>query len=128
MIELVHDLVGLPYLAGGRLPGRGVDCFGLVVECCRRIGRPIPDPFTSAEQPMDVRRWIAERLGGWRRIDHPVAGGVVELRSMEHPAHLGFLLDELHFLHSLAKTGSVVGRLDRDPWLHRIEGYYVYGA
>jgi len=128
VIALVQDLIGLPYVPGGRLPGPGTDCFGLVLECCRRLGRPIPDPFTSAAQPMDAKRWIAERLGGWRRIDQPVAGGVVELRSEEHPAHIGFLLDESRFLHALKKTGVVIGRVDRDPWLYRVTGFYVYAS
>lgn len=128
MIALVHDLLGLPYVAGGRLPGYGTDCFGLVVECCKRNGQPIPDPFTSSEQPMNARQWIAERLGGWRQTDRPVAGGVVELRSVEQPAHVGFLLNESQFLHSMEKTGVVIGRLDRDPWCDRIVGFYVYGG
>lgn len=127
MIALVHDLLGLPYLVGGRLPGGGTDCFGLVVECCRRLGHPIPDPFTSAEQPMDAKQWIAERLGGWRPTDRPVAGGIVELRSVEQPAHVGFVLNDVQFLHSLQKTGVVIGRLDREPWCDRIVGWYVYG-
>lgn len=126
MIALVQDLIGLPYVPGGRLPGPGTDCFGLVLECCRRMGRPIPDPFTSAEQPVDAKRWIAERLGGWRKIAYPMAGGVVELRSAEHPAHIGFLLDEVRFLHSLRETGAVIGRVDRDPWLYRVMGFYDY--
>lgn len=127
MITLVHDLLGLPYVVGGRLPGTGTDCFGLVVECCRRNGCPIPDPFTSSEHPMDAKRWIAERLGGWRLTDRPVPGGVVELRSLEQPAHVGFILNDVQFLHSLKKTGVVIGRLDREPWRDRIVGFYVYG-
>lgn len=126
MIAPCEDLLGLPYVPGGRLPGRGTDCFGLVLECCRRLGRPIPDPFTSSEQPMDARQWMVERLGGWCPTDQPVPGGVVELRSAEHPAHIGFLLDEVRFLHSMRKTGVVIGRLDRDPWLSRVMGLYVY--
>lgn len=126
MIALVQDLLGVPYRLGARLPGPGTDCFGLVVECCRRAGRPIPDPYASAEDTMDVRQWIAERLEGWRRCEWPVVGGVVELRNVEHPAHVGFLVSETQFLHSLRKTGAVISRLDREPWCHRIVGFYVY--
>lgn len=135
MIELVQDLIGVPYQLGARLDSsssasgssRATDCFGLVVECCRRMGRPIPDPFVSAEAPMDAKRWIAERLRGWVPCHHPTAGGVVELRSGEQPAHIGFLLNDRDFLHSTKKTGAVIGRLDRRPWHGRIVGFYVYG-
>lgn len=127
MIAMVQDLLGVPYRLGARLPGPGTDCFGLVLECCRRAGRPIPDPYVSSETMVDVKRWIAERLDGWRRCDGPVVGGVVELRNVEHPAHVGFLVSETQFLHSLRKTGAVISRLDREPWCHRIVGFYVYG-
>ncbi|MBS0150464.1 MAG: C40 family peptidase [Nitrospira sp.] len=127
MIELVQDLLGTPYRLGARLPGAATDCFGLVVECCRRMGRPIPDPYVSAEVPVDAKHWIAERLAGWRACGGPVVGGVVELRTNEHPAHVGFLVSETEFLHSMRKTGAVLCRLDREPWCHRIVGFYVYG-
>lgn len=128
MIAVVHDLLGTPYQLGARLPGPGTDCFGLVMECCRRIGRPIPDPFVSAEQPVDAKVWLLERLGGWVRTDRPVPGGVVELRCAEHPAHIGFLLSETQFLHSMRKTGAVLGWLHHAPWQARIVGFYVYGS
>lgn len=124
----VQDLLGLPYLPGGRWPGQGLDCFGLVVECCRRAGRPIPDPFTSAAVPMNVREWIVGRLDGWRPCEGPTAGAVVELRSEEQPAHVGYLLNDYEFVHCLSRTGVVIGRIDRDPWRRRIIGWYQYGA
>lgn len=127
MIELVHDLIGIPYRLGARLPGAATDCFGLVVECCRRAGRPIPDPYVSAAELVDAKAWIAARLEGWRRCEGPVVGGVVELRGTDQPAHVGFLVSETQFLHSLQKTGAVIGRLDREPWCNRIVGFYVYG-
>lgn len=124
----IDDLLGLPYRQGGRLPGDGTDCFGLIVECCRRAGRPIPDPFLSAEQPTDARQWIVERLAGWRRCEVPTAGCVVELRSHAHPAHVGYMLDEREFVHSVEGAGVVVSRIDRDPWKYRILGVYAYHA
>lgn len=124
----VDDLLGLPYVEGGRLPGPGTDCFGLVVECCRRAGRPIPDPFISAEQPTDARQWILERLSGWQRCEVPEAGCVVELRSHDQPAHMGYLLNSVEFVHTLAKTGVVISQIDRDPWKYRVVGIYAYRA
>lgn len=127
MIGLMQDLLGVPYALGARLPGPATDCFGLVVECCRRAGRPIPDPYASAECPMQAKQWIEERLMGWRRCEGPVVGGIVELVGVEHPAHVGFVVSETQFLHTLQKTGAVLSRLDRAPWRDRIVGFYVYG-
>lgn len=127
-MEVVQDLLGMPYQLGARLPGHATDCFGLVVECCRRLGRPIPDPYVSSEVPMDVKQWVAERLDGWRRCAGPVAGGLVEIRCAEHPAHVGFLVNELQFFHSTRRTGAVLSRIDREPWRDRIVGFYVYNG
>ena len=128
MIEQIHDLLGVPYKLGARLPGNATDCFGLVVECCRRIGRPIPDPYQSSDVVMDAKQWIEERLAGWRRCEGPIAGGLVEISCTEHPAHVGFLVSETQFFHSMQRTGAVISRLDRAPWRARIVGFYVYSA
>ena len=122
----IADLVGLPYQRGARLPGPATDCFGLLVEACRRRGLTIPDPFVSAEEPADARRWIMERLGGWVPCGGPLVGGVVEFRGIEAPAHVGYLINEREFLHSTKKTGAIVSRLDREPWLARLVGFYEY--
>ncbi|MDH5738717.1 MAG: C40 family peptidase [Nitrospira sp.] len=125
---MIDDLIGTPYVPGGRLPGSGTDCFGLVVACCLRAGHPIPDPFVSADRPMDSREWIAERLGGWQKADGPTPGGIVELHSLEHPAHIGFMLSDTEFLHTTRKTGAIISRIDRAPWKQRVIGWYVYAG
>ena len=36
------DLLGIKYKANGRTKA-GFDCYGVVLECCRRAGHPLPD-------------------------------------------------------------------------------------
>lgn len=121
------DLLGIPYQLGARWPGKTIDCYGLVMECCRRDGRTIPDPYACSEQPLDVKGWIAERLSGWRPTVVPMPGGVVEFRGgADYPAHIGYLMTARDFLHAMEKAGVVVGRLDREPWKHLVVGFYVY--
>lgn len=123
------DLLGLRYAMGARWPGPTIDCYGLVMECCRRAGQTIPDPYASSAQPTEMRCWILERLTGWQPTSVPVAGGVVEFRGgADYPAHIGYLLTARDFLHAMEKAGVVVGRLDREPWKQRVLGYYVYGS
>jgi hypothetical protein len=90
------------------------------------MGRPIPDPFVSSPQPLDAKAWVIERMSGWVQTGTPVPGGVVELRGLQHPAHVGFLLSESVFVHTMSKTGVVISRVDRAPWRDRIVGFYVY--
>ena len=55
----VLDLLGLPWKAGGRmvegrLPLRGIDCWGVVVEVRRRAGLWTPDPWGCGPQPVEI--------------------------------------------------------------------------
>jgi cell wall-associated NlpC family hydrolase len=121
------DLLGLRYEMGARWPGTTIDCYGLVMECCGRDGRHIPDPYRSSDHPADMKQWIVERLSGWQRTSLPVPGGVVEFRGgADYPAHIGYLVTAREFLHAMEKAGVVIGRLDREPWKSRLVGYYVY--
>ena len=43
-----NDLLGAKYKPHGRGDG-GYDCYGLVLECCRRAGTPLKDPFQKYE-------------------------------------------------------------------------------
>lgn len=124
-----EDLLGVGYERGARFPGQTIDCYGLVMECCRRAGREIPDPYASAEQPADMKQWIVARLSGWHPVMQPIPGAVVEFRGGDdYPAHIGYLLTAQEFLHATEKAGVVIGRLDREPWRHRLVGLYVYGV
>lgn len=55
----VSDLVGMPWVPGGRLvdgvlPLGGIDCWGVVVEVRRRAGLWSPDPWGCGPAPVDV--------------------------------------------------------------------------
>ncbi len=125
-ICMIEDLVGTPYVRNGRLPGPGTDCFGLIVEAFRRRGVTVPDPFTSSTEACDVRRWIVERLSGWRRYNEPRPGRVVEFRGIGTPAHVGYLISAAEMVHSTPKSGAIISRIDREPWGSRILGFYDY--
>ena len=68
------DLLGAKYKPHGRGDG-GYDCYGLVLECCRRAGTPIADPFVNyvslpvgAEIPLlndfnNIRETLAPKVG-----------------------------------------------------------------
>lgn len=43
----LSDLLGVPYLLGGRNPEEGFDCTGLKIEFWRRLGVKISDPWDT---------------------------------------------------------------------------------
>ena len=124
----IDDVIGAPFQLGGR--GPAYDCYGLVMECCRRAGVTLPDPFVSDVRVRAAKDWILTKLSGWAWVDHPAAGRVVELvPGPGVPAHVGYCLDAQRFLHvSDDGAGVIISRLDREPWQGRIRGFYTYGG
>ncbi len=124
----VEDLIGVPFKLGARLPGPAVDCYGLVMEVCRRRGIMLPDPFTSHVRVMQAKDWILTRLTGWRRVEQPAAGVVVELvPGAGVPAHVGVLLDARRVLHADPQAGVIGSDLLRLQEWGLVRGFYVYG-
>lgn len=100
------DLLGTPYKPHGRGNG-GYDCYGLVLECCRRAGTPLKDPFIEL---------VKLRAGGEtdyiaglnvREIPKPKAGAVVECRTGEN-LHVGYMVTSSLVLHITASYGAKI--------------------
>jgi cell wall-associated NlpC family hydrolase len=68
----MRDILSTPYVVGGRTPGVGIDCLGVVAEIARRRGVPAPDGWPSIEAA--YRRGEIDHSGfpaGWVRVDAP---------------------------------------------------------
>ena len=132
--EPYTDLIGIPFRHAGRLPGRGIDCFGVLIEVYRRQGIAIPDVFVTvekdwakAEASTNATEWVREHLSGWHRREHRAIGCTVAL-SRGHGVvdHAGVMVSESHFIHALEKCGVVLSNIDRKPWCDYLVGYYDY--
>jgi cell wall-associated NlpC family hydrolase len=130
------DLIGVPYLAGGRTVA-GLDCWGLVMECGRRMDLRIPDYFAGeTDQTVsdgqaggtDLSAWVNRET--WMEIPLTIPdamGAVLAFRNGHgYIDHAGVLLDEEFFLHAIKDVGVVKGRYKREPWRSRFSGVYVY--
>ncbi len=98
------DLLNVPYRHGGR--GKdGFDCYGLVMECCRRNGTPLRDFFRELDEldAEDVDDYIAKGLNV-REIDRPEVGCIVEM-NYKGKAHIGFMADRGVILHATTDRG-----------------------
>lgn len=88
--DVVHDLQGVPYLALGR-SASGLDCWGLVLEVCRRLGWPVPpDPLEAAASPSARAAIFARHLepAAWRRRA-PQDGTIGFSPAMSRALHAG---------------------------------------
>ena len=118
------DLIGIPFQYGAR-PGESsnLDCYGLVVECHRRLGSALPSR-QFAENKNVVAALMSVQMNDWERCERRV-GAVILFRIERVLCHVGMVVDEFRFIHTWEKSGGVC--LERiEDWEHRIEGYYEY--
>lgn len=93
-----EDLLSVPYKAGGR-DLNGLDCYGLVLECCKRAGCPIPD-LAEGQTEMQACKAV-NYFGslGIKETAHPVKNGLVQCEDLKGNLHIAFLLNKTTVLH-----------------------------
>lgn len=96
---MFDDLLNVPYKAHGR-DKNGFDCYGLVIECCRRAGKELQDVWYEADSlPSDAAaEYVAKGLAV-KHISSPQKHCVVE---MEYGGnlHIGFMVDRDNVIHT----------------------------
>lgn len=124
----VTEWLGFPYDRKGRGP-KGYDCFGLwraVYE--HRFGVVVPDPYP--QEGHVIRQGGSRQLElMFRKLDScaPVSeGAALLIRDRGHPLHIGYAIDNEHFLHTTSEMGSHVSRRSEPLWKYRHLGSYVY--
>lgn len=123
----VTELVGLPFVYGGRGPDT-YDCFGLVKECWRRThGVELPDFTSPSEQGAQAAVGIV-KLQQWQEVGRAPAT-MVAFRIGRLVSHCGFMLDNDTMIHAWERSGGVTLQRIDDPlygWAQRIHGFYRY--
>ena len=123
------DLIGVPFVNGGRYIETGLDCWGLFMIVMDRLGQSVPDYkiscFDSSEIGNAARHALATQ---WQKTDGPGVGvGVVMDMNPELPGidqHFGVCVNNKFFIHTLRKTGCILSRLNDNFWKLKIKGYY----
>lgn len=96
-----EDLLGVPFKVHGR-DKRGMDCYGLVLECLRREGKSLPDfVYMTDEQPGCLAPDYAARTGA--RECGRKAGALAEYENVEGNLHVGYMVDKNTLLHMTHK-------------------------
>lgn len=115
---MFDDLLNKPYKAHGRGP-EAYDCYGLVLECCRRAGTPLRDVWYEKDSvpAEDANDYISAGLNV-RRIDRPNAGCLAEMEYNGH-LHIGYMIDRDTVLHTTSHGVHTAGIS-----LMRVCGFY----
>jgi len=126
----VADLIGIPFVSRGRDPKAGLDCWGLVMEVGRRMGKDIPDFYVDAHdtRQIGIIKDFVEK--DWIKTDRPEAGAIIGMRldrgCMPHiTQHFGICVDKIRFIHTMEHTGSIISRIDHRFFKQIITGYYT---
>ena len=100
------DLLTAPYKPHGRGDG-GFDCYGLVMECCKRAGTPIQDPFINyVHLPVGEELRYINDYNNIREIKAPKAGAVAECRTGEN-LHVAYMVSNTLALHITERGARV---------------------
>lgn len=132
-MESVEELVGVPFVDGGRDFRTGLDCWGLVREAYKRVNRAeLPDfkicAFHSAIINLQINDQASLR-NVWQKIEKPERGCLVLIKN--HPRfinHIGLCVDEQHFIHTLKKLNAVIEPLNHPLWKRRTRGFFRYNG
>ena len=97
-----NDLLGAKYKPHGRGDG-GFDCYGLVLECCKRAGTPIKDPFQKYEHlPIGSEMLYINDYNNIKEINAPKTGAIAECKTGEN-LHVAYMVTPQLALHITQK-------------------------
>jgi uncharacterized protein YfaT (DUF1175 family) len=120
---IFSDLIGKPFLDGARGPAQ-YDCVGLAMEIARRLGKDVPS-YVSSEQ--ELHKQLAQggtSFADCQQINRAEPGCVVLLRMKPNQHHLAFMVDDYRMIHTTAKTGCVIERVNSILWQRKVIGFY----
>lgn len=125
---MYNDLIGIPFLDGGRDPNNGLDCYGLVMEVYRRQSILLPEYYAPALDEVAVSSEIDRARPAWQRVEGPpppLAVMAIKFNSILCN-HTGVYIGNGLFIHTRERIGVNIDRVDSPAWKRRIEGYYLW--
>ncbi len=104
------DLLNVPFKKFGR-DKNGYDCYGVVIECCKRAGTPLKDLYGGiVDLPADrVNDYIRGGLNV-KEIPAPKVGGLV-YSIYKGNVHVGYIVERGKVLHATIDNGVKISPL-----------------
>ena len=124
----LSDLLGVPFVDGGRDKQIGFDCWGLVLEVYRRFGIKLNDYKIGCMEASEINNEIDCNRAYWNKLDRSEikAPCLVVIKFNSHYCnHTGVYIGGGRFIHTRTKIGVNIDRIDSPAWRLNIEGFYT---
>lgn len=112
------NLIGIPYSEK--------DCWGIATEFYREVfGVELKKYYDAIPTKReDAKELIASSVGEYRQVkdSEKSFGDLILIKLFDIDCHIAIYIGEGKILHTVAKSGCVIDRLDK--WKHLIVGYY----
>jgi len=122
------DLIGKPFKFGGRGPDE-YDCWGIVMEVCRRLEIHLPDFGKGCEYlPQKIHNTQESFQDRFILVNSPIPGDIVAFRFPlpNFVGHIAVYIGQNRIIHTREATNTVCERLNAPQWRKRIYGIYRY--
>lgn len=93
------DLLSTPFVLGGRDTKKGIDCYGLCIEMCRRDGKTLIDIASTDQASGNFARQSADVNVREITESEADAGDLVQC-VYSGETHLAYMLDKKRVLHA----------------------------
>lgn len=128
IIDVARACIGTPFLHQGRIPGRALDCAGLVVAVAQAIGASYIDQQGYSRVPS--RGQLERALDEQPCLERIAAtdrqpGDVLLISFYGDPQHLAIFTGDT-IIHSYASVGSVCEHRLSSVWAARIVRAYRF--
>lgn len=125
LIATARGYIDTPFVHQGRVPGRALDCVGLLVCALRAHGVPVADEsgYKRDPDPPTLRAGL-ERNGLLRVSRAALRPGDVIWYVMDAPRHVALYTERDSVIHALARVGRVTEHGLAGEWLARIRAVY----
>lgn len=114
ILEVARGCLGTPFRHQGRVPGRGLDCVGLLIVIARRLEMPVLDRLDYDRRPAHSQLEKQLILSGLSPVEGHMGPGDVALFKIERaPQHVAVLGEKDTMIHAYMQARRVVEhRLD----------------
>lgn len=123
----ITSYLGIPFVGGGRTRESGLDCWGLVrLVYLEQLGLDLREyAGVTPEDPVWTSIAEEEATASWLEVPHGDRreGDVVILRVLGLPWHVGVMVDQRAFVHTVKNIGVCIERIDSVHWKNRVLGY-----